>query len=486
MKRRWVLSSVILMIAIVVYISFFIFSPFEKKVKVQNSNGNRDPSNTNIVVTLEPPDTVYKIIPHPSRLIYGQDDAIVKVILFADFSNKKSSEALRTLKELVNSNNSVAVYLYSFPIYQNEFSIPLSNLFLISIDKGKKGDFVNFIENTVIKDESSIIDFVERHKIDVQKVFEQYLENELSKLPALDDMNLGVNFGVKIPPTFFVNGVRVDGLKTKDELQTIIENELAKAEKILDAGVNRSEVYHLIVKNGKETAYKVKVVDRVEHKEKTVIDDNIYEEDLRFVPIRGPRYAYVTIVVFVDYECPYTKRFFRILNSLYKNYEKDVRIFVKHYPLSTHKRSYEVAKILAAALVQRKFWVLFEKIMETPEFTDEEKIYDIAMNNGIDLEQLKSMRDSDRVKKYVEDDLIKGRELGIKVLPTTYINGVRYEGVLSSSFLEKIIKDEKRLAERLIGEGIKMEELYDNIVRRNKVKNFFTKGIQKPYIEKIK
>jgi protein-disulfide isomerase len=305
-------------------------------------------------------------------------------------------------------------------------------------------------------------------------------------------MNLGVNFGVSVPPAFFVNGLRVDGFTDNSRLRAVVDAQIRKAQEMIERGTDRRMVYDEIVKNGKETAFIVKVEDR-DNTNKNIGKGsgelpNIYEEDLRYVPIKGPRYAPVTIVVFLDYECPYSKRYYEVIKSVMERHEKDIRVFIKHFPLSTHQRSIEVAKYLASALAQKKFWLLFDKIMSYPEFADEKAILRFASEVQIDVDRLKELKDSENIRRFVENDMEKGYELQIKILPTTYINGIRYEGVLSTVKLSSIIEKELINANRLIESGVKMEELYDNLVRMNRVSNLtnLENKLKKPYMEKIK
>jgi|GEM_PF-2163897 len=493
MKRNWIMVSILVLMALIAYAGFFIYSnKMYEKQKIDTKTNVRNPENTNIIVKQEPSDTIYKIFPDDSRLFYGKEDAIVKIILFADFSNYRSIEVIKIFKQLIEENADISLYLYSFPIYKNELSLPLSNLFILSLNAGKKSDFEIFINKNVINKED-ISDFANKYGIDISRVFHEYREGDLSKLPALNDMNIGVNFGVTVPPVYFINGLRIEGLRSSEEIRHLLIDHLTKAHSLLKSGVKRGDIYKEIVKDGKEVAYRISIQERKEesdNREKISnnmeVPANIYEEDLRYVPYKGARFAPVTMVIFVDYECPYTKRFYISLNAVMKKYENRLRVFIKHYPLSTHKKSSDIAKILASALTQRKFWILFEKIMEEPDFPDEKRIVEIAPSLGIDIRMLLKMRDSEQVKRYVENDVEKGNELGITVLPTSYINGVRYEGVISAAMLEKIIESELKLAEKLKEEGITEESLYDTMVKRNKFKNLLNKGIKKPYIEKIK
>ncbi|MGC8927047.1 MAG: thioredoxin domain-containing protein [Myxococcota bacterium] len=490
MKRNWIIVSILVIVGLIIYIGLFLF-PAKKEMSYQKkSEGKvRNPENTNIVIKVEPEDTVYKIYPDEMRIFYGSNDAPIKIILFADFSDKSSLNMINVFKNVIGERKDFALYLYTFPVYKNELSIPLSTLFILSIQSGRKENFIKWLDGREGISREDIIEFAKDNQLDLDLIFKQYGEDGLSKLPALSDMNMGVNFGVSIPPTYFIQGVRKNGEKNSLEIERLLRSEYEKVENMIKNGVPREDVYDEIVKSGKEVAFKLEVVDR-EKIEKNEADRDVVisEEDLRYVPYKGPRYAPVTMVLFVDYECPYTKRYYPIVKNVIEKYPEDLRVFVKHYPLSSHKRSFEIARYLASALAQKKFWVLFDKIMEYPEFVDDKKIEEIAVGLGLNINELREMKDSDKIKRYVENDTIKGAELNLRVLPTTYINGVKYEGVISASRLEKIIEEEKKVADRLLSEGIKKEEVYDNLVKRNRLKNLLNLNKQgkKPYIEKIK
>jgi len=491
MKRRWIIVSVFVIMGVLIYAGLFLSK--ENTTRMVSQETERNPANTNVVIRLESPDTIYKIGPDSRRLLYGRDDSILRVIAFVDFSSVSSVNAIKTLKEVASGFGDLSVYLYSFPVFKNDLSIPLSNLFIESVNRGKIREFVDYIIKQDSMNAESIKDYLKANNLKEEDIFIEYGEGDLSKLPAVKDMNLGVNFGVNIPPTFFINGLRVDGFKDEGQLRDILDIQYKKAKELLDKGIDRKSVYDEIIKDGKETAYIVKVVDRkigISDNSATATNDlaNIYEEDLRYVPLKGPRFAPVTLVVFLDYECPYSKRYYAVIKSAIEKYGNDIRVFIKHSPLSTHKKSIDVAKYLAASLGQKKFWPLFDKIMTHPDYADDSTILRFATELEMDIEKLKNMKDSSQIEKYVSMDMDKGLELKIKTLPTTYINGVRYEGVLSTARLMNIIQIEKVSADKLLEEGIKMEELYDNLVRRNRIKNLVNieKNIKKPYMEKVK
>ncbi len=487
MKRRWTIVSSLLIAAIIIYASFYLGNKNNTTVNQRGKEeGIRTPENSNIVVTLEPPGSIFAIRPDDLRRIAGASDAIVKVILFADFSNSSSIDALRSFLKIQKERDTrVSLYLYNFPVYKNELSLPLSNLFIESVKKNKMNDFVKWITEKDSLSREDLKQFINSIGIKPDSVFSDY---KGLKIPAIDDMNLGINFGVNFAPSYFINGLRIDGNKMYEEIARLVDEQVSKAEQLVASGINKSQIYEEIIKNGKTVAYQIKVTDR-NNQQNSIKDANlIKEETLRFTPYRGERFAPVTLVLFVDYECPYSKRFYPTIKSAIEEYGKDLRVFVKHFPLSSHKKSISIAKILASALYQKKFWVLFDKVMQEPGFTDEDTIYRLASDLGLNIDDLKKYKDSNEIEKYTARDIEESSQFGIKTLPTIYVNGVRYEGVMSKAKLFRIIEIEREFARKLLKEGISMENLYDEIVERNRLKNIADMGkiLKKPYIEKIR
>jgi len=61
-------------------------------------------------------------------------------------------------------------------------------------------------------------------------------------------------------------------------------------------------------------------------------------------PIMGERDAPITIVSFVDLECPYSAKFQPIIAEVIKAYPKKVKQVMKNYPLAFHKQGKPAAR----------------------------------------------------------------------------------------------------------------------------------------------
>src|SRR5205814_2089006 len=74
---------------------------------------------------------------------------------------------------------------------------------------------------------------------------------------------------------------------------------------------------------------------------------------------RGPPNAYVTIVVFSDFQCPFCGRLVPVLSRLREEYPEDLRIVFKNEPLSFHPHARFAAEVGQGILATRgedAFW----------------------------------------------------------------------------------------------------------------------------------
>lgn len=75
----------------------------------------------------------------------------------------------------------------------------------------------------------------------------------------------------------------------------------------------------------------------------------------------GPQDAYVTVLVYSDFQCVSCAQLALLLNSLQKKYPKDLRVVFRHFPLiSKHDKSALSAQATEAASLQGKFWEMHD------------------------------------------------------------------------------------------------------------------------------
>jgi protein-disulfide isomerase len=145
--------------------------------------------------------------------------------------------------------------------------------------------------------------------------------------------------------------------------------------------------------------------------------------DLGDSPVKGPASAPVTIVEFVDYECPHCKRVQPVFKQLLDEYHDEVKVVFKHYPLGGHTNARAAAEAAMAAHKQGKFWAYSDKIWAMADSLSPAVLEQIAKEVGLDVAKWRSDLESDAVKERVQLDRGQGERLALEATPTIYING---------------------------------------------------------------
>lgn len=81
-------------------------------------------------------------------------------------------------------------------------------------------------------------------------------------------------------------------------------------------------------------------------------------------PVRGPNDAWVTIVEWTDFQCPFCSRVVDTLQQVQRNYGTDVRVVVKMNPLPFHVRALAAANAAECAHEQGKFWAVHDALFK--------------------------------------------------------------------------------------------------------------------------
>ena len=148
------------------------------------------------------------------------------------------------------------------------------------------------------------------------------------------------------------------------------------------------------------------------------------EENDRF---RGPIDAKVTLVEFMDFQCPACASYYPLLDALLDDYPDDLNILFKHFPLKTiHSMAEPAGRAAEAAGLQGKFWemhdILFEKQNEWSR-KGPDTFLEYAQSLDLDLEKFESDFKSKELKDKIDKDFSLSIDLGLNSTPTFYLNG---------------------------------------------------------------
>jgi protein-disulfide isomerase len=143
-------------------------------------------------------------------------------------------------------------------------------------------------------------------------------------------------------------------------------------------------------------------------------------------PVKGSAGAPVTIVEFVDYECPHCKRVQPVLKQILEEYPEEVKLVFKQYPLGAHTNARAAAEAGVAAHQQGKFWAYNDKLWANADNLTPALMEQLAKESGLDVTKWRADFESEAIKARVQKDRDEGQALGIASTPTIYINGRQF------------------------------------------------------------
>jgi protein-disulfide isomerase len=160
-------------------------------------------------------------------------------------------------------------------------------------------------------------------------------------------------------------------------------------------------------------------------------------------PALGPESAPVTIVEFSDFECPFCLRIHPTLKQVMDEYEGQVRLVFRQFPLNNiHPNAQKAAEASLCADAQGKFWEMHDAMFDNPRQLAVADLKTRAAEIGLDEEAFASCLDSGEFADQVTADLNAGRALGVSGTPALYINGRFLSGAQPFDVISRVIDDE--------------------------------------------
>ncbi len=159
-------------------------------------------------------------------------------------------------------------------------------------------------------------------------------------------------------------------------------------------------------------------------------------------PVRGQPDAKVTLVEFMDFQCPFCARVQPTLQQIRDTYGDQVRVVFKHLPLNFHPKAPGAAAAAEAAHRQGKFWEMEELIFANQKTLDDEHYRAWAQQLGLDVAQWDKDRQSPEVAARVAADAKEAERLGVSGTPAFFVNGRFLSGAQPFESFKSLIDQE--------------------------------------------
>ncbi len=162
--------------------------------------------------------------------------------------------------------------------------------------------------------------------------------------------------------------------------------------------------------------------------ETTTLSQPITEED----PFDGRLDAPLILVVYGDYECPYTRRAMTHAQGLQRRLADDLCFAYRHFPApeEIHPHAWIAAEAALAANAQDKFWEMHRHLFRHQKALEPEDLEGYAMALSLDVARFKQDMLTHVHEPRIKRDQKSGFESGVQGIPTLFINGLYYDGAM--------------------------------------------------------
>lgn len=143
--------------------------------------------------------------------------------------------------------------------------------------------------------------------------------------------------------------------------------------------------------------------------------------------ILGNENAEVPVIIYGDFQCPYSKRFAETFAEVYEQNQNKLKVAFKQLPLtSIHPQAYPSAHASLCADDQQKFWEMYTKLYDTVDVwgakdATEEVFSSLAVEIGLDKVKFDQCMTDDIHREEIESDKANANELSISGTPAAFI-----------------------------------------------------------------
>ena len=413
----------------------------------------------------------------------GPLDAPVTLVAFVDFECpfcKRAQATLDALEERYAGRLRVVFRHYPLPFHQG--ARPAAEAAMEAYAQGGDAAFwrfhdLLFAESPNRFDRDTLLRIGRAAQLDVTAL-ERALEQGTHRSAVEGDVALAQRLGVSGTPSFFLNGRMLSGAQPVARFAEVIDDELARAERLVEGGVAPAALYATLTWRGHGVD-----PDRVPddgdagdpappppRRARRVPDpDAVYRVPLDGpLPQRGPDDALVTIVSFSDFQCPFCSRVLPTLEQVAQRYGQDVRLVWMNNPLPFHQQARPAANAALEAFAQRgdaAFWDMHDRIFANQRTLSPDFLEQQARELGLDAAAVRRAVDQDTHAATIDAQQRLARSLGASGTPNFFINGRNLRGAQPFAAFEALIDEELAKARQRVAQGTARAQVYEETIR---------------------
>ncbi|MDH5672252.1 MAG: thioredoxin domain-containing protein [Myxococcales bacterium] len=406
----------------------------------------------------------------------GAADALVTIVEWSDFQCPFCTRVEPTLDTILKDyKGKVRVVWRNNPLPFHKDAGPAAQLAMEAFKQGGNDKFwamhKKLFENQKALSRADLEKYAQEAGLDVNKVKEA-LDKNVHQASVTADQELAQKMGARGTPAFFINGRFLSGAQPLPRFKEVIDDELKRADKLIKSGTPKAKLYAALTKNGLTAAK----APEPQQQRRQPDPKAVYKVPVGNSAAKGPADAFVTIVEFSDFQCPFCNRVNPTIKKIEETYSKDVRIVFKHNALPFHKDAQLAAEATLAAREQGKFWEMHDKLFENQKALTRADLDKYAGELKLNMAKFKAALDDNRHKAETEEDQKLARSLGASGTPSFFINGRNLRGAQPFEAFKAVIDEELKKAKDLVAKGTPKGQLYAKVIENGATAPKFVEG----------
>ena len=402
----------------------------------------------------------------------GAPQPLVTIVMFSDYQCPFCGRVEPTIRQLLDAYpDGVQVVFRNNPLAFHQEALPAAEAALEAYDQGGDATFWPFhdllFENQRSLDRASLESYATQLGLDMRS-FARALDEHEHLTRIEQDQRDAARVGARGTPNFFINGRQLQGAQPYEAFDAIVQEELATARRLLEAGVPRAHLYARFMREAREVPPAEPAPSAPAVARPTPDPSAIYFVPVAGRPSLGSDDALVTIVEFADYQCPFCSRVQPTLDQARQTYGRDLRIVYRHNPLPFHTSAMpaaEAAEEVFHQLGSAGFFRYAELLWANQRSLDEPSLVAYATQVGANAREVSRALADGRHRAAIVADQQLAQSLGASGTPCFFINGRQLRGAQPFEAFRAIIDEERARAERTLRQGTPRAGLYDALVR---------------------
>jgi protein-disulfide isomerase len=157
--------------------------------------------------------------------------------------------------------------------------------------------------------------------------------------------------------------------------------------------------------------------------------------------VRGTGDIPATLVIYGDYECPYTRQAYHAVQRVLAEEPHQLRFVFRHFPLTRiHPHAEHASEAAEAAAARGQFWEMHDAMFSHQKALEDTDLQRYAQDLGLDADRLIQEVRAGAHSARIQQDVRSGLASGVHGTPTLYFNGYLHLGGFDDASLRASIR----------------------------------------------